>query len=141
MHGKKNKDCCNMKMLITTILLSLLPAPGWSDTWHCKQIRDVLVGPPYFIDYEETSLEFKVGVENKLISILGEDGEDFICATQDCKQPLGKTDFLLKGDNTDNTFILSSVGAAVGLRATYSITSRPSVGETMIRMGVCTADT
>ena len=130
-----------MKMLTTTILLSVLASPCWSDTWRCEQMRDVLVGPPHFIDYEETSLKFKVGVENKLISILGEDGEDFVCATQDCKQPLGKTDFLLKGDNADNTFILSSVGAALGLRATYSITSKPSVGETMIRMGVCTADT
>ena len=130
-----------MKMLTTTMLLSVLASPCWSDTWRCEQMRDVLVGPPYFIDYEETSLKFKVGVENKLISILGEDSEDFVCATQDCKQPLGKTDFLLKGDNADNTFILSSVGAALGLRATYSITSKPSVGETMIRMGVCTADT
>ena len=130
-----------MKMLTTTMLLSVLASPCWSDTWRCEQMRDVLVGPPYFIDYEETSLKFKVGVENKLISILGEDGEDFVCATQDCKQPLGKTDFLLKGDNADNTFTLSSVGAALGLRATYSITSKPSVGETMIRMGVCTADT
>lgn len=130
-----------MKMLTTTILVSVLASPCWSDTWRCEQMRDVLVGPPYFIDYEETSLKFKVGVENKLISILGEDGEDFVCATQDCKQPLGKTDFLLKGDNADNTFTLSSVGAALGLRATYSITSKPSVGETMIRMGVCTADT
>ena len=130
-----------MKMLTTTILVSVLASPCWSDTWRCEQMRDVLVGPPYFIDYEETSLKFKVGVENKLISILGEDGEDFVCATQDCKQPLGKTDFLLKGDNADNTFILSSVGATLGLRATYSITSKPSVGETMIRMGVCTADT
>ena len=130
-----------MKMLTTTILVSVLASPCWSDTWRCEQMRDVLVGPPYFIDYEETSLKFKVGVENKLISILGEDGEDFVCATQDCKQPLGKTDFLLKGDNADNAFILSSVGAALGLRATYSITSKPSVGETMIRMGVCTADT
>ena len=128
-------------MLTTTILVSVLASPCWSDTWRCEQMRDVLVGPPYFIDYEETSLKFKVGVENKLISILGEDGEDFVCATQDCKQPLGKTDFLLKGDNADNTFTLSSVGAALGLRATYSITSKPSVGETMIRMGVCTADT
>lgn len=118
-----------MQKLLITILMLLIAAPSWSDTWHCKQIRDVLVGPPYFIDYEETNLEFKVGVENKLISILGEDGEDFICATQHCKQPLGKTDFLLKGNNADNTFILSSVGAALGLRATYSITSKPSVGE------------
>ena len=130
-----------MQKPLITLLMLLFAAPSWSGTWSCKQIRDVLVGPPYFIDHEETNLEFQVGVENKLISILGEDGEDFICATQDCKQPLGKTDFLLKGDNADTTFILSSVGAALGLRATYSITSKPSVGETMIRMGVCSADT
>lgn len=130
-----------MQKLLITILMLLIAAPSWSGTWSCKQIRDVLVGPPYFIDHEETSIEFQVGVENKLISILGKDGEDFICATQHCKQPLGKTDFFLKGDNADTTFILSSVGAALGLRATYSITSKPSVGETMIRMGVCSADT
>ena len=130
-----------MQKLLITILMLLIAAPSWSDTWSCKQIRDVLVGPPYFIDHEETSIEFQVRVANTPITILEEDGERFICATQDCKQPLGKTDFLLKGDNVDNTFILSSVGAALGLRATYSITSKPSVGETMIRMGVCTADT
>ena len=130
-----------MQKPLITLLMLLFAAPSWSGTWSCKQIRDFLVGPPYFIDHEETSIEFQVGVENKLISILGEDGEDFICATQHCKQPLGKTDFFLKGDNADTTFILSSVGAALGLRATYSITSKPSVGETMIRMGVCSADT
>jgi hypothetical protein len=46
-------------------------------------------------------------------------------------------DFLLKGESSDANFILSAVGANVGFRGAYSVTSKPSVGETMIQMGVC----
>ena len=82
-----------MQKLLITILMLLIAAPSWSDTWSCKQIRDVLVGPPYFIDHEETSIEFQVGVENKLISILGEGGKILFVQPKTASSRLAKLTF------------------------------------------------
>ena len=108
-----------------------------AETWDCKQLRDVLVGPPYYVDQEETDQPFSIKVKDTAIVILPDASQSFICESEDCRHALSAGDFLIKGENDESTFILSAVGAGLGFRATYSVTSKPSVGETMIQMGVC----
>ena len=122
---------------ITILFLLVFAFPTWAASWECRQLRDVLIGPPYYVDQEKMDIPFEIQVADSEIRIFPDDEQVFRCATASCRQPLSELDFLLKGDNSDANFILSAVGASLGLPATYSITSKPSVGETMIQMGVC----
>ena len=97
----------------------------------------MLVGPPYYVDQEETDEPFSIKVAGSAIKITPDDSELFECDSEDCRQTLSARDFLINGESDDSHFILSSVGGSMDIRATYSITSKPSVGETMIQMGVC----
>ena len=126
-----------MKQIITTLLLTLMGAVVSAETWDCKQLRDVLVGPPYYVDQEETDQTFSIEVQGLAVVILPDASQSFTCESEDCREALSAGDFLIKGENDESTFILSAVGAGLGFRATYSVTSKPSVGETMIQMGVC----
>ena len=126
-----------MKHIIASFLFLLTTTAGWAESWECKQLRDVILGPPYYIDQEETDVAFTIEVENSTIKVLPDAAQVFICNTDDCRQTLSAKDFLIKGENEESTFILSSVGSNLGFRAGYSVTSKPSVGETMIQMGVC----
>jgi hypothetical protein len=126
-----------VKHIIIGLLLTLVSTVSWSETWDCKQLRDVLVGPPFYVDQEETDLVFSVEVAGSKITILPDGFQSFACVFDSCRQPLSAKDFLIQGENDDSTFILSAVGGELGFRATYSVTSKPSVGETMIQMGVC----
>ena len=126
-----------MKHIITGLLLSLMCTVVNAETWDCKQLRDVLVGPPYYVDQEETDQPFSIAVKDSAIVILPDASQSFTCESEDCREALSAGDFLIKGENDESTFILSAVGAGLGFRATYSVTSKPSVGETMIHMGVC----
>ena len=126
-----------MKHIITGLLLSLMSTVVSAETWDCKQLRDVLVGPPYYVDQEETDQPFSIKVKDSAIVILPDASQSFTCESEDCREALSAGDFLIKGENDESTFILSAVGAGLGFRATYSVTSKPSVGETMIQMGVC----
>ena len=128
----------NLRRLVLGLGLVSLAGVSWGEeTWDCKQLRDVLVGPPFYVDQEETDQTFLIKVEDSAIAIVADDSQLFECDSEDCRQPLSARDFLIKGENDESTFILSAVGIGQGFRATYSITSKPSVGETMIRMGVC----
>jgi len=128
-----------MKHSVIALLLTLMSAVSWSETWECKQLRDVLVGPPFYIDQEETDAAFSVEVGDFEIRVMPEDVARFACGPENCRQSLSAKDFLIRGENDAATFILSAVGGELGFRATYSITSKPSVGETMIQMGVCSS--
>ena len=127
-----------MRNIITSLLFSLTSTVVSAETWDCKQLRDVLVGPPYYVDQEETDQPFSIEVQGSAIVILPDASQSFTCESEDCREALSAGDFLIKGENDESHFILSSVGGSMGFRATYSITSKPSVGETMIQMGVCT---
>ena len=128
----------NLRRLVLGLGLVSLAGVSWGEeTWDCKQLRDVLVGPPFYVDQEETDQTFSIKVEGSAIAIVADDPQPFACETKGCRQTLSAGDFLIKGENDESTFILSAVGIGQGFRATYSITSKPSVGETMIRMGVC----
>ena len=131
----------NFERLVVGALLSLVSTTGWTDSWQCKQLRDVLLGPPYYIDQEETDLAFAIEVGSSEIKVVSDDSQVFVCGTDNCRQPLSAKHFLIKGENSGSTFILSAVGSDLGFRATYSVTSKPSVGETMIQMGVCSPST
>lgn len=126
-----------MKNIFTGLLLTLTSTAGWAETWECKQLGDVLIGPPYYIDHEETDLAFVVKVGGSEITFVSDEPRVFACGSELCRQPLSAKDFLIKGESEDSTFILSTVGSDLGFRATYSVTSKPSVGETMIQMGIC----
>ena len=126
-----------MRRVFTALLLTLMSAVLTAETWDCKQLKDVLVGPPYYVDQEETDQPFSVEVQDSAIAILLNASQQFTCESADCRHALSAGDFLIKGENNESTFILSAVGAGLGLKATYSVTSKPSVGETMIQMGVC----
>ena len=126
-----------MKHIITGLLLLLMWIVVSAETWDCKQLRDVLVGPPFYVDQEETDQPFSIAVKDSAIVILPDASQSFTCESEDCREALSAGDFLIKGENDESTFILSAVGAGLGFRATYSVTSKPSVGETMIQMGVC----
>ena len=131
----------NFERLVVGAVLSLFSTIGWTDSWQCKQLRDVLLGPPYYVDQEETDLAFAIEVGRSKIKVVSEESHVFVCGTDNCRQPLSARDFLIKGENSGSTFILSAVGADLGFTATYSVTSKPSVGETMIQMGVCSPST
>ena len=126
-----------MKRITAGVLLTLMATAGWADDWECKQLRDVIVSPPYYVDQEETDVSFTIDVGSTEITVLPEAFQVFQCGPQGCRQSLSAEDFLIKGENEGATFILSSVGSSLGFRATYSVTTKPSVGETMIQMGVC----
>ena len=126
-----------MKHIVTGLLLSLMSTVVSAETWDCKQLRDVLVGPPYYVDQEETDQPFSIKVKDSAIVILPDASQSFTCDSEDCREALSARDFLIKGDNDESTFILSAVGGGLGFRATYSVTSKPSVGETTIQMGAC----
>ena len=126
-----------MKLMIAGLLLALMTSAGWAEQWECKQLRDVILSPPYYVDQEETDVAFAIEVRNGEIKVLPDALEVFPCSADGCRQPLSAKDFLIKGENEGSTFILSSVGSQLGFRSTYSVTSKPSVGETMIQMGVC----
>ena len=95
------------------------------------------MGPPYYVDQKETDQPFSIKVKGSAIAILPDASQPFTCEYEGCRHALSAGDFLIKGENDDSTFILSSVGAGLDFRTTYSLTSKPSVGETMIQMGVC----
>ena len=126
-----------LTLLCTSFLFSITSSVAPAETWDCKQLRDVLVGPPYYVDQEETDEPFSIKVAGSAITVASDDSQVFECDSEDCRQPLSAQDFLINGNNDESYFILSSVGGSMGFRATYSITSKPSVGETMIQMGVC----
>ena len=126
-----------MKRITAGVLLTLMATAGWADDWECKQLRDVIVSPPYYVDQEETDVSFTIDVGSTEITVLPEAFQVFRCGSQGCRQSLSAEDFLIKGENEGSTFILSSVGSSLGFRATYSVTTKPSVGETIIQMGVC----
>ena len=126
-----------MRNIITSLLFSLTSTVVSAETWDCKQLRDVLVGPPYYVDQEETDQPFSIKVQGSEIAIFRDASQPFSCESDGCRHALSAGDFLIKGENDESTFILSAVGAGLGFRATYSVTSKPSVGETMIQMGVC----
>ena len=126
-----------MKHILASFLFTLITSTGWAESWECKQLRDVILSPPYYVDQEETDIAFTIEVENAKIKVLPDAIQIFQCGTNDCRQALSPKDFLIKGENDGSTFILSSVGSNLGFRATYSVTSKPSVGETMMQMGVC----
>ena len=126
-----------MRRIITSLVFSLMSNVVSAETWDCKQLRDVLVGPPYYVDQEETDQPFSINVKGSAIMMLPDASQPFTCESEGCRHALSAGDFLIKGENDESTFILSAVGAGLGFRATYSITSKPSVGETMIQMGVC----
>jgi hypothetical protein len=126
-----------MKFMIAGLLLTLMTSAGWAERWECKQLRDVILSPPYYVDQEETDVTFAIKVGNGEIEVLRDAIDVFLCGPDGCRQPLSAQDFLIKGENEGSTFILSSVGSQLGFRSTYSVTSKPSVGETMIQMGVC----
>ena len=126
-----------MKLMIAGLLLALMTSAGWAEQWECKQLRDVILSPPYYVDQEETDVAFVIEVRNGEIEILPDAIDVFPCRPDGCRQSLSAKDFLIKGENEGSTFILSSVGSQLGFRSTYSVTSKPSVGETMIQMGVC----
>jgi len=126
-----------MKHIAIGLLFAAVSGASWADTWECRQLRDVLIGPPYYVDQEKTDIAFDIEVSGSQIRLLSEVEQIFPCQLQACRQALSGRDFLIKGDNSDATFILSAVGANVGFNATYSITSKPSVGETLVQMGVC----
>ena len=126
-----------MKRITAGVLLTLMTTAGWADDWECKQLRDVIVSPPYYVDQEETDVSFTIDVGSTEITVLPEAFQVFQCGSQGCRQSLSAEDFLIKGENEGSTFILSSVGSSLGFRATYSVTTKPSVGETIIQMGVC----
>lgn len=126
-----------MKHIAIGLLFAAVSGVSWADTWECRQLRDVLIGPPYYVDQEKTDIAFDIEVSGSQIRLLSEVEQIFPCQLQACRQALSGRDFLIKGDNSDATFILSAVGANVGFNATYSITSKPSVGETLVQMGVC----
>ena len=126
-----------MKRITAGVLLTLMATAGWADDWECKQLRDVIVSPPYYVDQEETDVSFTIDVGSTEITVLPEAFQVFQCGSQGCRQSLSAKDFLIKGENEGATFILSSVGSSLGFRATYSVTTKPSVGETIIQMGVC----
>ena len=131
----------NIERLVVGVVLLLVGATGWTDSWQCTQLRDVLIGPPYYIDQEETDLAFAIEVGSSEIKVVSDDSPVFVCGTENCRLPLSAKDFLIKGENSGSTFMLSAVGSDLGFRATYSVTSKPSVGETMIQMGVCSPST
>lgn len=126
-----------MQRITAGVLLTLMATAGWADDWECKQLRDVIVSPPYYVDQEETDVSFTIDVGSTEITVLPEAFQVFQCGSQGCRQSLSAEDFLIKGENEGSTFILSSVGSSLGFRATYSVTTKPSVGETIIQMGVC----
>ena len=126
-----------MKRITAGVLLTLMTTAGWADDWECKQLRDVIVSPPYYVDQEETDVSFTIDVGSTEITVLPEAFQVFQCGSRGCRQSLSAEDFLIKGENEGSTFILSSVGSSLGFRATYSVTTKPSVGETIIQMGVC----
>ena len=126
-----------LTLLCTSFLFSITSTFVTAETWDCKQLRDVLVGPPYYVDQEETDEPFSIKVAGSAITVASDDSQVFECDSEDCRQPLSAQDFLIYGNNDESYFILSSVGGSMGFKATYSITSKPSVGETMIQMGVC----
>jgi len=126
-----------MRHIVTSLLFSLTSAFVSAETWDCKQLRDVLVGPPYYVDQEETDQPFSIKVQGSAIAIFPDASQPFSCESEGCRHALSAGDFLIKGENDESTFILSAVGAGLGFSATYSLTSKPSVGETMIQMGVC----
>lgn len=95
------------------------------------------MGPPYYVDQEETDLPFSIKVKDSTITTASDASQVFLCDSEDCRQHLSVRDFLIKGENGESDFILSTVGGDLGFRAAYSITSKPSVGETVIQMGVC----
>jgi hypothetical protein len=119
------------------LLLSLITTASWADSWECKQLRDLIISPPYYVDQEETDVAFAIEVESAEITIQPDAIQVFQCEPDDCRHALSAEDFLIKGENEGGTFILSAVGTQRGFRATYSVTTKPSVGETMIQMGVC----
>ena len=60
----------------------------------------------------------------------------FTCKYEGGRHALSAGDFLIMGESDESTFRLSTVRAGIGFRATYSLTPKPSVGETMIQLGV-----
>ena len=126
-----------LKLLCAGFLLLMISTFLIAETWDCEQFRDVFVGPPCYVDHEETDLPFSIKVAGSAIKIASDDSQLFECDSEDCRQPLAARDFLIRGENDQSYFILSSVGGSMGFRATYSITSKPSLGETMIQMGIC----
>ena len=53
-----------MKFMIADLLLTLMTSAGWAERWECKQLRDVILSPPYYVDQEETDVTFAIEVGN-----------------------------------------------------------------------------
>ena len=77
---------------------------------------------------------FSIKVAGSAITETSAGSQLFECDSEDCRRPLSARDFLIEGENDESYFILSSVGGSMGFRQ-LTLSSKPSVGETMIQMG------
>ena len=55
-----------------------------TETWGCEQFRDMLVGPPYYVDQEETDLPFSIKVAGSAIKETSDGSQLFECDSEDC---------------------------------------------------------
>ena len=72
-----------MKHIIASFLFTLITSTGWAESWECKQLRDVILSPPYYVDQEETDIAFTIEVENAKIKVLPDAIQIFQCGTND----------------------------------------------------------
>ena len=84
-----------LKLLCASFLLLITSTVVTAETWDCKQLRDVLVGPPYYVDQWETDEPFSIKVAGSEIKITSNDTQLFECDSEDCRQPLSARDFLI----------------------------------------------
>ena len=52
-----------IQKFIISLLFSLMSPVVSAETWDCKQLRDVLVGPPYYVDQGGESVGVTNGTE------------------------------------------------------------------------------
>ena len=120
-----------MKRITAGVLLTLMTTAGWADDWECKQLRDVIVSPP--ITWIKKAMS-----HSPLMSVAPK--------SRYCLRPFrfsvrlsGLPTIAFCGGLSHRAngvhIYLSSVGSSLGFRATYSVTTKPSVGETIIQMG------
>ena len=77
-----------MKFMIAGLLLTLMTSTGWAERWECKQLRDVILSPPYYVDQEETDVTFAIEVGNGEIEVLPDAIDVFLCGPDGCRHPL-----------------------------------------------------
>ena len=62
-----------LKLLCASFLLTIASTVLMAETWGCEQFRDMLVGPPYYVDQGETDLPFSIKVAGFAIKIASDD--------------------------------------------------------------------